>query len=884
MKKTTFLLMTAGLCSLANPAGAAITDTLVGHWRFDETGDSTAKDSSSSANDGSVGNALGDSPLWGPGKIGNALTFRGPTEGSDYVSVPNFPRFLSVFSASAWVWADPRDGTWPQSTILENGLGSGGPLGLVIRSKNRDQQFGPLGNTSSDGAGRVVLNEAVGFPTDSWQHVGVTADGTKLRVYRNGIEIASADYDGTLLESSAAALGIGATLDDSGAPNGAYWQGKIDDVGVWSEALSASQMAAVYSAGLTGKDLTQADGFLNLPPTIATQPQGVTRFVGESVSFSVKAAGNEPLTYQWMLNSKLIPGATAATYTIASIKNSDAGQYVVVVTNPGGHVDSDPATLTVNSAGLNTGLIGYWKFDETGGDVAADSSSGNHAGTLGNSPGDDSQWVEGQIGGALQLGGPSSKQYVLVNDYAKPASTLTVSAWVFADALGSWASFVKNWGGSDAGQFHFGIFADGQHQNIYIKQTDGKTPNVSDPDPFPIGEWQHVAVVCDGSKVRLYRGGIEVASTDYDGTLVMPPMNCIGIGSKLSNDCSGADTGAPGFWQGKMDDVGIWNRGLSPQEIQAIFQRGQAGKALDEIIITDGLIGYFPLDETTGLTAADSSPDNHPGTLGGFGEDDSQWVEGRIGGSLQFGGPSSKQFVQVDDYAKPTSTLTVALWAFADQLGSWASFVKNWGSSDAGQFHFGIFADGQHQNIYIKQVDGKTPNVSDPDPFPVGEWQHAAVVCDGSKVRLYRNGIEVASTDYDGTLVLPPMNCIGIGAKLDNGCTGADTGAPGFWQGKMDDIGIWNRGLSPAEIQAIYEAGQAGTPLVQAVVVSRARLAFSRSANELTLSWAQAGYVLQENADISKADGWTDTQGGGSSPVTVPIANAGGKFYRLHKP
>ena len=84
-------------------------------------------------------------------------------------------------------------------------------------------------------------------------------------------------------------------------------------------------------------------------------------------------------------------------------------------------------------------------------------------------------------------------------------------------------------------------------------------------------------------------------------------MSCIGIGSKLANDCTGADNGAPGFWQGKMDDVGIWNRGLSPQEIQAIFKRGQAGKALDEIIITDGLIGYFPLDETTGLTAADSS-------------------------------------------------------------------------------------------------------------------------------------------------------------------------------------------------------------------------------------------------------------------------------------
>lgn len=884
MKTTLSLLLTIGLCSVASQAGAAITDTLVGHWRFDETSDATAKDSSASANDGAVGNALGDDPQWVPGKIGNALNFRGPLNGSDYVSVPNFPRFTSVFSASVWVWADPRDGTWPQSTILENGLSTGGPLGLVIRSKNRDQQFGPLGDTSSDGTGRVNVNEVVGFPTDSWQHVGLIADGTKIRLFRNGIEVASVDYDGALLESAAISLGIGATLDDSGASANAFWQGKIDDVGIWSDALTANQMAAVYNAGQAGKDLTHADEFLNVRPTIATQPQSVVRFVGESVAFSVKAAGIEPLSYQWKLNSKVIPGATASTLSIPNVKSSDAGEYIVVVTNPGGSIDSQPATLTVNAAGLNTGLIGYWKFDETTGDLAADSSSGNHAGTFGNSDGDDSQWVEGQIGGALQFGGPSKRQYVLVNDYAKPTSTLTVSAWVFADALGSWASFVKNWGGSDAGQFHFGIFADGQHENIYIKQTDGKTPNVSDPNPFPLGEWQHVAVVCDGSKVRLYRGGIEVASTDYDGTLVLPPMNCIGIGSKLGNDCTGADTGAPGFWQGKIDDVGIWNRGLSPQEIQSVFKRGQAGKALDEVIVTDGLIAYLPLDETTGLTAADLSPDNHVGTLGGYGEDDSQWVEGKIGGSLSFGGPSTRQYVKVEDYAKPTSTLTVSLWAFANQLGSWASFVKNWGSSDAGQFHFGIFADGVHENIYIKQTDGKTPNVSDPDPFPIREWQHVAVVCDGSKVRLYRNGIQVASTDYDGTLVLPPMNCLGIGAKVNNACTDADTGAPGFWNGKLDDIGIWNRGLSPAEIEAIYQAGESGLPLVQATVVNRPRIQFSRSGSELTLSWTQAGYVLQENGDLSKADGWTDTAAGGTSPVTVSLANAGGKFYRLHKP
>ena len=90
----------------------------------------------------------------------------------------------------------------------------------------------------------------------------------------------------------------------------------------------------------------------------------------------------------------------------------------------------------------------------------------------------------------------------------------------------------------------------------------------------------------------------------------------------------------------------------------------------------------------------------------------------------------------------------MALWVWAETRPSWATFVKNWGGSQAGQFHFGLFADGGQENIFIKQADGKTPNVSDSIEFPLGSWQHVAFVCDGSTVRLYRNGAEVATTPY----------------------------------------------------------------------------------------------------------------------------------------
>ena len=59
-------------------------------------------------------------------------------------------------------------------------------------------------------------------------------------------------------------------------------------------------------------------------------------------------------------------------------------------------------------------------------------------------------------------------------------------------------------------------------------------------------------------------------------------------------------------------------------------------------------------------------------------------------------------------------------------------------------------------------------------------------------------------------------------------------------------------------------------------------LNFSRTGDQLTLSWTASGFVLQENSSLSNSAGWTDVVGGGTSPVTVTM-DAAPKFYRLKK-
>src|ERR1035438_6908251 len=81
-------------------------------------------------------------------------------------------------------------------------------------------------------------------------------------------------------------------------------------------------------------------------PVITVQPASESIPVGGSVTFGVTAIGTN-LVYQWYKNNTAIGGANSATYIIYSVVTTDAGRYDGTVTNAGGKVTSNVATLTV---------------------------------------------------------------------------------------------------------------------------------------------------------------------------------------------------------------------------------------------------------------------------------------------------------------------------------------------------------------------------------------------------------------------------------------------------------------------------------------------------------------------------------------------------------
>ena len=229
---------------------------LRGWWKFDEAeGAATAADASGFGNHGTLVNfpATG---AWVEGRAGGALKFRGPNS-RDFVIVPNYLLPREAMTCSAWVQADARPAWASIAKTWLNGGASSFRFGL-------QESTGALSSFIQTAGGQQPnTREPVALPFGSWHHVACTADGSRLRVYRNGALVSSVPYSGPLSTADTGPLGIGARLNTAGTgantATPGYWQGRIDELAIWARALNPAEISAIHQGGLLGLDIGRID-------------------------------------------------------------------------------------------------------------------------------------------------------------------------------------------------------------------------------------------------------------------------------------------------------------------------------------------------------------------------------------------------------------------------------------------------------------------------------------------------------------------------------------------------------------------------------------------------------------------------------------------------
>lgn len=217
---------------------------------------------------------------------------------------------------------------------------------------------------------------------------------------------------------------------------------------------------------------------------------------------------------------------------------------------------------SATSSTPDTGLVAWWRLDETTGRQVADASGNGVHGAIVGEP----KWhpTGGVAGGALELDGAT---YVAVTENARFDITdaITVSAWIKV------TSFDRNFQAIVAkGDTSWRIARDRNRDILQFAFDTGPAEQVIRGETkIDDGKWHHVAGVYDGSQMFLYVDGNVDAS---QATTAKIPINdqpvYIGANSHRDNR----------QWNGFLDDVRVYSRGLSREEIALLFRQGEGSR------------------------------------------------------------------------------------------------------------------------------------------------------------------------------------------------------------------------------------------------------------------------------------------------------------------
>jgi len=223
-----------------NAASASITATidpgrsdssLVGHWKLDKAAGATVDDASGNGNDGLL---QPPNARTSAGKLGRAVTFNGTSTNIqiDGTASMRWPQENRAFTVSAWVALDRFDDRVPRSVFSQAGFGSTTGFGISVFNGIPFLAIAPAQTVQATGP----------IPLRQWAHLAGTYDGSTARLFVNGQEVASSAANWAAF-SEDEPYAIGARLLSNGSTTWNF-QGRIDDVYVFAEALTAEEIRA----------------------------------------------------------------------------------------------------------------------------------------------------------------------------------------------------------------------------------------------------------------------------------------------------------------------------------------------------------------------------------------------------------------------------------------------------------------------------------------------------------------------------------------------------------------------------------------------------------------------------------------------------------------
>jgi hypothetical protein len=393
----------------------------------------------------------------------------------------------------------------------------------------------------------------------------VISDVTNVTAYANGENLGT-QTETSLGSNTGGPLWIGGTgtsITDN------RWAGTVDELAVYTNALSQNTIQRHYSAFVYGTNTAA--------PSIVSQPSSRTLLAGASPVLTVQAGGTLPLSYQWSANGGPISGATASMLALSNVTTTTT--YTLQIQNAYGSTNINPVIVTVVAPPtgypamvMNDHPTAFWRLSDSAGTPAVDSAGFNDGtyNATGVTYGVPAH--QGESGTAVQLDGSSGRAVIPYTPVLNPSGPFTCEFWVLANQafyvpVGSMPRQAQ----SRSGGYEF--YLNGNYPGYeFHTAADGGYNMITGDDTVPTPSlWFQVVGVYDGSSnIYCYVNGQPAATTTgnpgytdswvSEGTSPFSPNSLAPfiIGSRQDN---------VRYFQGAISDVAFYNYALSPSQV-----------------------------------------------------------------------------------------------------------------------------------------------------------------------------------------------------------------------------------------------------------------------------------------------------------------------------
>ncbi|MCD6506247.1 LamG domain-containing protein [Candidatus Poribacteria bacterium] len=220
------------------------------------------------------------------------------------------------------------------------------------------------------------------------------------------------------------------------------------------------------------------------------------------------------------------------------------------------------ALVQTGSAIEREGLVGLWLFDEGEGEVLKDLSGNGNDGQIAGA-----KWVKGKFGKALEFNGSGYVEVPASDSLNSIEKEISVLAWVQVKNWANWARVVARGNWTPAmDQYQFLLLLGGSTGDIgFCVSIKGERAKYAGKPVLKVNQWHHVAGTSDGQQVKLYVDGEFLGSSASAA-----PINRVDD-EPLTIGCGYANNSRSSFFSGNVDEVAIFSRALSQDEIKELM-------------------------------------------------------------------------------------------------------------------------------------------------------------------------------------------------------------------------------------------------------------------------------------------------------------------------